>query len=85
MITIERVAIVHNGIIYSLPRPFRHHDVMKVIWLESGSSKIDGEQGFVTSDGRFVTREEARVIAEEAGQLLDCARDSDILLSEELW
>lgn len=83
--TIERVAIVHNGIIYSLPRPNRHHDVIRLIHNETGAMNIRGEQGFITSDSRFVAREPAKVIASAAGQLLSRASDLPELFSEDLW
>ena len=44
------------------------------------------EQGFVTSDGRFVDREEAWRIAVDAGQVTEVAQTSRReLFSEDLW
>ena len=70
---------------YTVPRPGRHHNVIRKM-VEAGRPKpISGKQGFVLSDGRFVGREEARVVAFEAGQLKQPARFSDKLFSEDVW
>lgn len=45
-------------------------------------SKKADDQGFVTSEGRFVSRGEAAVIAIDADQV---DRDIKILFSEDLW
>lgn len=44
----------------------------------------DKEQGFVTTDGRFVDRFEALRIAEECGQIREKHRPMDRLMSEDL-
>jgi hypothetical protein len=76
-----------NILILSLPRPARHGDVM---WLASrraiGPIGPD-DQGFLTSEGRFVGRAEAKRIATAAGQIIresGSPGDPD-LYSEDLW
>lgn len=44
-----------------------------------------GEQGFVTSTGRFVDRKEAAKIALAAGQIKELKYQKETLFSEELW
>jgi hypothetical protein len=46
------------------------------------SKKVTGIMGFLTSDNRFVDREEAAEIAFEAGQI---SKKVDILISEDLY
>jgi hypothetical protein len=43
------------------------------------------DQGFITGDGRFVTREEALAIALKAGQILPGKGLRPMLLSEDVW
>lgn len=86
---ITHVAIRFNGIIYSLPKPNRHHHV---IWLIVEKTEVDtvdshGEdQGFLDSEGNYLTRKEALDNARFNGQLRD---DRSIwneeLYSENLW
>lgn len=49
----------------------RHGDCFLnvVTFLGKGGHHADAEQGFIDNGGLFVTREEAAVIATEAGQL----------------
>ena len=70
------------GQVYNLVAPARHHDVLAV--MKEGGAKPK-EQGFLDDQGRFVGREEARKIAEEAGQLLERAIQSPDLFSEDVW
>lgn len=82
---IVAAAIMHRGKLYTLPPPFRHHDIIRVIYERTGRP-ADGDQGFVTDAGRFVGREQAWRIANEAGQeiaAIACA--PGILFSEHLW
>lgn len=79
-------AILQDGVIYWCPRPCRHHHV---IW---GKCEADGEgfdhdravQGFLSSDGQFLDREQAHALAIENGQ---CPEPDHVreLFSEDLW
>lgn len=68
------------------PAPARHHHVLHQLYrIERG---MDWGEGFVTSAGRYVDREEAWSIAEAAGQLLDRAPTDGrggTLYSEDCW
>lgn len=73
---------VPGQFICSMPRPARHGDIVQRMPKEWW-----GTQGFLTSTGRFVSRKEAWVIAEAAGQILRCTSTSGpgTLYSEDLW
>jgi len=71
--------------IHTQPRPARHGNVMRAMW-NSGHGNIDlGDQGFITTAGRFVGREEAFTIAHNAGQIITADAKSGHLLSEDVW
>ena len=88
----ERIisAAVRIGeMIFSLPPPARHHDV-----LHNMSENITPgqgptwEQGFLTTSGRFVGRREGYVLARWAGQLDHVRPKTEPLVelfSEDLW
>ena len=82
---ITHVAIVYDGTTYSLPKPNRHHDVIRMIHEQTGSMNIHGEQGFLDADGKFLRRKPAKWRAERTGQLLPRASSLDILFSEDIW
>ena len=85
--TIESVAIVYEGETHVLPRPNRHHNVIRAIAEKNGVG-INGSdiQGFMTNTGRFVKRVEALHIALAANQVLDPANvRAGRLFSEDLW
>lgn len=55
------VAVRKGNLVFALPRPYRHHDVIKRTYLLTGEelSRQNGyEQGFFLG-GKFITREEA--------------------------
>ena len=77
-----------DEIIYSLPRPNRHHDLIR--WISEGTRYAlpvtkGAIQGFLDSDNNFVSREEAKIIATEANQLLSRASVGKLLFSECVW
>lgn len=84
---VEAAAIIgYDGLVYSLPIPNRHHDIIRVMVQNLGHPKpIDGEQGFVLTDGSFVDRITAKFHAIANNQLLDRASKSDLLFSECMW
>lgn len=84
--TIVAAAIKISDVICSVPRPGRHGDVFYALHRAGLTARLGPEaQGFVTSAGRFVGREEARTIAETQGQLIARAIDHDHLFSEDVW
>jgi hypothetical protein len=85
--TIVRAAIRHvEGDVHSVPRPGRHHDVIHSMGERYQHRRPEGhEQGFLTSTGRFIGRDEAWRIAERSGQLLPRATGAGHLFSEDVW
>jgi len=59
----------------------RHHLILK----RHHPHTKGGIQGFLTSEGRFVTREEATQIAISSGQIKEKKYNKSRLFSEELW
>lgn len=91
---IVAAAIKQGRMICSVPRPGRHHDVIREMATAGISIPINGEQGFMTSDGVFVGRERARRIAFDADQIIASCVGSDgvpfkrnhpELFSEDVW
>lgn len=73
---ITGVAIQKGDKIYSLPKPLRHHHLFWQFGEEIGK---EGVQGFVTNEGKFLTREEAKVFSGGKGS------HETQLFSEDLW
>ena len=86
--TITGVAIKDSeGRVIALPAPRRHGGLFALAAF-MGQDFADAEQGFMTSEGRFVAREEAYTIASEAGQLISRyqpGRMGPLLFSEDVW
>lgn len=83
--TIIAAAIMQGGKIYFCEAPCRHHHV---IWAKC---QLDGKgfddtqvQGFLTNDGRFLNRRDARTAVIATGQCPHPFHRSD-LFSEDLW
>lgn len=89
-----------TGRIWTLPRPARHCDISLAMhqagltgFLEDGETTFGvlntRDQGFLSSDGRFVRRAEAWQIAVRAGQCrpeeMYHKRDGGHLFSEDIW
>lgn len=81
---IVAVAVRHRGVIITKPAPARHGDVLKPLHKMDGRLVPPAYQGFLTSSGRFVTRERAARIAIAAGQIA-ALRWPPNLFSEDLW
>jgi len=76
--------LIGPELVISLPRPARHCDVMRAA-ADLDLDVLGAEQGFLSSEGRFVRRcSGARRIAERAGQLIR-KPISNVFTSEELW
>lgn len=84
---ILQAAILSNGVIHTLPKPLRHHDILNYMKGHGVSleDRLLAKKGFVTNHGKFVTRHAAVRIAEEAGQLIRKFSQTHGLFSEDLW
>jgi len=76
---IVAAAIMQDGIVYT---GTRHGFIIRDIHLMTGIKPVDGQQGFVTSKGEFVSREIAADIAARSGQM-PCKVVR--LFSEDVW
>lgn len=71
--------------VHTRPPPARHNDIMAT--LSRADQRLDRtEQGFITNNGVFVGRPAARVIAQQAGQIVRrVGGDDGALYTENLW
>lgn len=88
--TIVGVAVKSANMVYSLPEPNRHHNVLRLLTDLKLTRNYSGEiEGFVDDKGKFLTRKEAYILASGNGQLkrLPGAQNyqGDELYSEDLW
>ena len=81
ILTITDAAIQKAGVVYTLPRPARHWNVLYMMALQ-GVDDLDAVHGFVCSDGTFVDRVQAARVAYLAGQIED---KSESLVTDDLW
>lgn len=86
-LTIAAAAIrTDDGEIWSLPRPARHNDVIRLIREAGCKLPVGGDsQGFLLSNGKFARRKPSLSIAVRAGQILDGRIIGGVLTSEDLW
>lgn len=86
---------IFSGRVYSVDPPKRHHDALRFAAEDSGEERWERarqqgvEQGFMLSNGHFVDRHKAYVVAVTAGQLLPRAPTAGHwkhgLFSEDVW
>lgn len=81
---IVAAAISHNGLICTMPQPARHHHIIHTLHRSEYSLPVSSEEGFLTSEGRFVDRKKAAELAIKAGQI-DQLQWPPYLYSEDLW
>jgi hypothetical protein len=79
---IVAVAIIHRDKTYSLPRPNRHHHVIRHIAGTTDVDHVDGEQGFLDDAGNFLNRAAAAKHAFACGQIKG---EKKGLFSEDVW
>ena len=85
---VQSAAIKWEGLVLSMDRPARHGDLIRELSRLGLPEACHGEQGFVTSDGKFVDRQSAYEIAMRAGQILATAQSlfpGRDLFTEDLW
>lgn len=76
---IVAAAIWRDGVVFT---GAHHHQIIRYAVVTLGIPTMTGEQGFMTSAGRFVSRYQAGEIAHAAGQTPE---DHGSLMSEQLW
>lgn len=83
---VAAAVLTSDGLIHSLPAPARHHNVVhRLAEVFDHPSMDSDEQGFLLSDGTFCRRRAAKIVARNAGQLLERASDLAELFSEDVW
>lgn len=83
---IVAAAIQVDGVTMSLPKPARHHVILHSLDGYLSDLQIAAAtQGFLTSEGRFVNRVQARQLAHMAGQEPEATGGTHTLYSEDLW
>lgn len=76
--------LLANKTVISLPKPNRHHNIIKVIIDNFGKEALKKHiQGFIDSNGTFLTRSEAYEVAFTSGQIAES--NIKTLISEDLW
>jgi len=84
---VDCVAMQHatTGQVWHLLRPARHGELIHYVYNQVGE-RVGSmfKQGFLTTTGRFVSRQEAFRIAKQAGQI---SKDDvgKTLISEDVW
>lgn len=83
----EGARVYPDHLIITSPPPARHHTLLHPTFGILGHGTGPEDQGFLTSAGRYVDREEALKIALASGQpMIDHPSRSDRwLFSEDLW
>lgn len=86
MTRIVAVAVLVGKMIASEPAPARHGHVIRALYELNHEICVQPDEfGFLTDDGMFAGRQEAKEIARAAGQLLPRHSPSDELFSEDVW
>ena len=82
---IVAAAISFGGVTLSVEKPERHHHIIQFMADLDIPKRFRGPefQGFITSEGKFVDREEAKEIVDKNGQRI--AEHATVLTSEDLW
>ena len=80
-------AIKHGSLIHILPKPARHHDIIREMVLNGYDKPITGEQGFINDDGEFLDRKQALKEAEWSMQVNSDTKvgNKNHLFSEDVW
>lgn len=79
---------IDDGRIFTVPRPGRHHDVIKEIRASGYTGPVGSwRQGFINEHGVFLSRKEALAVVLTSGELSleDCHAPRTGLFSEDLW
>lgn len=88
-IQITHVAMRFRDKVWSLPRPYRHHNIIRlIIWLDPDVDAVDSrgdDQGFLDNRGRYLTRDQGLAVAKRNGQLRNGKIIGGVLTSEDLW
>lgn len=91
MARIIAAAVKIRGVALSMPPPARHYDIVNSMCDTLGTPSatryaLPDDQGFLTDEGKFVGRVEAKTIATAAGQVKPSAPSyMKELFTEDIW
>lgn len=86
LVLIVAAAIRVGKLTLSMPPPARHGCLIHAFYNYNRKVVVPpSDQGFLTNQGQFVSREEAHRLAFMAGQIGRDAGASEELFSEDLW
>lgn len=80
------IRLPNKSYTYVMTKPNRHGNIIQLMTErgETIETIANSEEGFTTTEGRFVSRKEALRIAEKAGQVIGEIIGNE-LYSENLW
>jgi len=87
---ITHVALKFNGETHSLPKPNRHHDIIRMIVQNNPDIKFvdapEEDWGFLDADGKYLNRKQALTRAMLTDQIIDINKVyARQLFSENVW
>lgn len=88
MTKIIAAAIKRGEIVFFISPPARHHTILHALDKSVYRPKDiiqPHEQGFITDEGKFISREEAKELVKTNGQKTIADYNSTQLFSEDLW
>lgn len=86
LVTVHQAAIRQHGVLFTMPRPFRHADIIRAMVLAGVPPPISGGQGFLLSNGAFATRKAAKLVAYRAAQITEARMEQGrVFCTEDLW
>lgn len=83
-LTVETAAIRIGSAVFTLPRPNRHHNILWWLSVLGARCARPSDQGFVLSNGHYVSRTAAAELALSNGQVTKLISPPH-LYSEDLW
>lgn len=85
--TIVAAAVLDTeaDVVHTMDAPARHYNILHAMSEWGFDQGPHHEQGFLTSDGYFLRRKPALIVAEEAKQLIRRTAPSSGLFSEDVW
>ncbi len=84
---INGVACYIDGVVYRLPRPYRHYHLTRVLIARGIDPVLMGpnEQGFWVLNGVFISRYIARRLNDITNQAIKTPHYKDTIFSEDFW
>jgi len=81
---IVAAAVLYKDVIFSMPKPARHHTIIHAMHFMGLPPGIQGNQGFLLDNGHYISRDLAAALALSNGQVEKLSAPP-LLYSEDLW